>query len=165
MSTGTVSGTLLQIPGQGNILLEAGEGTWGQLVRHFGLDGAKQVLRDLKCIFISHIHGDHHIGLAKILSTRRKVSLFILTFPIYLKCLDLQLQPAPTEPVYLITLPRIFLYLHEYNEIEDLGFDDPGSGVIPVLSDILNRNQTSIRPQCRSHTPPPANLPWLDRKT
>lgn len=60
------------------MLLDAGEGTWGQLVRLFGDDpsrtsGVWQELRDLKCIFLSHIHGDHHIGLAKILAMRKMV--------------------------------------------------------------------------------------------
>jgi ribonuclease Z len=70
-----VSGTLVQVPNWGNILLDAGEGTWGQLVRQFG-DDVWKALRDLKCVFISHIHGDHHIGLAKILAMRRTVSIF-----------------------------------------------------------------------------------------
>lgn len=74
-----VSSTLLQIPDWGNILLDAGEGTWGQIVRLFGDDvnfrstGVWDVLRDLKCIFVSHMHGDHHIGLAKILAMRTLV--------------------------------------------------------------------------------------------
>lgn len=34
-----------------------------------------QVLRELKSIFISHMHGDHHIGLAKILAMRQRVSV------------------------------------------------------------------------------------------
>ncbi|KAG6823069.1 hypothetical protein H0H87_001946 [Tephrocybe sp. NHM501043] len=73
-----VSSTLIQIPNWGNILLDSGEGTWGQLVRQFGLDDATPInvwdmLRNLKCIYISHVHGDHHMGLAQILSKRRKV--------------------------------------------------------------------------------------------
>lgn len=75
-----VSATLIHIPEYGYILLDAGEGTWGQLARKFGDDFASttsvwQVLRDLKCIFISHMHADHHIGLAKILAMRRRVSI------------------------------------------------------------------------------------------
>jgi ribonuclease Z len=70
----TVSGTLLHVPDAGYILLDAGEGTWGQLSRNYGT-GVWDVLRDLKGIFISHIHGDHHIGLAKILSIRQQVDV------------------------------------------------------------------------------------------
>jgi ribonuclease Z len=71
------------IPRWGNILLEAGEGSWGQLARYFGtsLDSDEsvwKVLRDIKCIFVSHVHGDHHIGLAKILVMRKKASSCIL---------------------------------------------------------------------------------------
>ena len=73
-----VSSTLLRIPNWGSVLLDAGEGTWGQLVRQFGPDdstssGVWEVLRDLKCIYVSHIHGDHHMGVAQILAKRRMV--------------------------------------------------------------------------------------------
>lgn len=44
----------------------------GQLRRHFGED-ASSILRGVRCAFISHIHGDHHIGLSKLLSQRKKV--------------------------------------------------------------------------------------------
>lgn len=73
-----VLSTLIRIPFWGNILLDTGEGTWGQMARHFGLDkndenSAWHVLRDLKCIFVSHMHADHHIGLAQILAKRQLV--------------------------------------------------------------------------------------------
>lgn len=73
-----VSSTFVRIPEWGSVLLDAGEGTWGQLVRLLGDDperssGVWEALRDLKCIFLSHIHGDHHIGAAKILAMRQKV--------------------------------------------------------------------------------------------
>lgn len=81
---GIVSGHYIQIPDWGNFLLDAGEGTWGQMARCFGTDPAQpsnvwQTLRDLKCIFISHAHADHHAGLAKILAMRKKVLLHIVT--------------------------------------------------------------------------------------
>jgi ribonuclease Z len=75
-----VSGLLVHIPGRGYVLLDAGEGTWGQLCRFFGTDvnqpnNVWDVLRELRCVFISHAHADHHAGLAKILSMRRQVCL------------------------------------------------------------------------------------------
>ena len=74
----TVSGHLVRIPDWGNILLDAGEGTWGQMARYFGTDQARdsnvwQALRELKCVFVSHAHADHHAGLAKILAMRKQV--------------------------------------------------------------------------------------------
>lgn len=87
-----VSSTLIQIPDRGNILLDAGEGTWGQLARHFGVDSSAspnvwEILRNLKCIFISHLHADHHSGLAKILSMRCRVCrfhIYLRNFPLIL---------------------------------------------------------------------------------
>jgi len=78
-------------------------------------------LRKLKCIFISHIHGDHHIGLAKVLSMRR------------------QLNPPPTEPIYVIANRFIHLYIREWSDLEDLGlYDKCGHGVKTVLSEALH---------------------------
>jgi ribonuclease Z len=58
------------------ILLDAGEGTWGQIARRFGSEGdesSEVILRGLKCIFISHMHQDHHMGIATILKKRSEV--------------------------------------------------------------------------------------------
>lgn len=68
-----VSGTLIQTPSAGNILLDAGEGTYGQICRKFGRDGAEKILRNLRIVFISHLHADHHLGIARILNARLQV--------------------------------------------------------------------------------------------
>ncbi|VUC32007.1 unnamed protein product [Clonostachys rosea] len=57
-----VCGSLIRVPGIGSYLLDAGEGTNGQIRRLFGDDGSREILRDLKCIVISHLHADHHLG-------------------------------------------------------------------------------------------------------
>lgn len=59
-----VSGTLIRVPGIGSYLLDCGEGTLGQIRRLFGDDGSAEVLRDLRCIVVSHLHADHHMGVA-----------------------------------------------------------------------------------------------------
>ncbi|KAK7031531.1 hypothetical protein R3P38DRAFT_2924192 [Favolaschia claudopus] len=119
-SSRNVSSTLVRIPSRGSILLDAGEGTYGQLARHFGAS-VGDVLRDLRCIFVSHIHGDHHMGVAKILSQRRK------------------LDPPVTQPLYLVSIHKLHLYLRELSDIEDLGINDPsGGGVVTVISDALH---------------------------
>ena len=71
-----VSGLLLQIPEKGNMIMDCGDGTWGQMCRFFGLEGEGNVwdvLRDLKVVYVSHAHADHHAGLAKILAMRKQV--------------------------------------------------------------------------------------------
>ncbi|GLB41597.1 putative tRNase Z endonuclease [Lyophyllum shimeji] len=121
-----VSSTLVQIPNWGNILLDAGEGTWGQLTRQFGLDDDKpnnvwDMLRDLKCIYVSHIHGDHHMGLAQILAKRRS------------------LDPPPSFPLYLVSIRAVHLYIRELSDLQDLGLDDPsGNGVVPIMAESLH---------------------------
>lgn len=62
-----VSGTLLRVPGHGNYILDAGVGTLGQLKRIFSPEELKEILRDLKIIWISHLHADHHMGIISVI--------------------------------------------------------------------------------------------------
>ena len=61
------SGILVQTPTAGNILLDCGEGTLCQLQRCFGVDTAREILRNINVIFISHFHTDHTFGLCRLL--------------------------------------------------------------------------------------------------
>jgi ribonuclease Z len=69
-----VSATHLDIPGVGGVLLDCGEGSLGQLWRRFGPEGTRRVLEELRMIYISHMHADHHLGLNAILREKVKVS-------------------------------------------------------------------------------------------
>ncbi|RUS30019.1 beta-lactamase-like protein [Jimgerdemannia flammicorona] len=62
-----VSATLLEIPDHGNVLLDAGEGTFGQMLRLMGVEGVEACLLDLRLLFVSHLHADHHLGAVKVL--------------------------------------------------------------------------------------------------
>ncbi|KAL2928415.1 tRNAse Z TRZ4 mitochondrial [Bienertia sinuspersici] len=66
-----VSSIYVNLFSKGSLLLDCGEGTLGQLKRRFGVEGADSAVRNLRCIWISHIHADHHTGLARILALRR----------------------------------------------------------------------------------------------
>jgi len=120
-----VSSMLLQWPNAGGILLDCGEGTYGQICRQFG-DRTTSVLRDLRCIFISHLHADHHLGLSKLLYHRRK------------------LNPPCGSLVTLIAHPAVGQYLTEHSDIEDLGLDDPVNGVNMLLSDDIRYNRRPL---------------------
>lgn len=43
------------------IILDAGEGTCGQIYRFYG-EEANDVIIKIKAVYISHLHADHHIG-------------------------------------------------------------------------------------------------------
>ncbi|GAA5907088.1 hypothetical protein JCM8208_004509 [Rhodotorula glutinis] len=119
-----VSGTLLHLPRTGSssaerkqyILLDAGEGTWGQIARRFGEgdeaageDGAEDVLRGLKMIFLSHLHQDHHAGVSTILRHRA------------------QLDPPPADPLTIVAPPNARVYLFEQQQLIDLGLNYRGT--------------------------------------
>lgn len=88
-----VSATLVSIPTVGHLLLDCGEGSLGQLRRRFGTEALKQVYAELKMIFISHMHADHHLGLQAILEDRFAAGL--------------------TSPLYIVGPSRIALGLQE----------------------------------------------------
>ena len=53
------------------ILMDCAEGTYGQLVDHFNsAEEVARVLRELRVIFLTHLHADHHLGAARILYER-----------------------------------------------------------------------------------------------
>ncbi|KAM0790962.1 hypothetical protein ACM66B_004267 [Microbotryomycetes sp. NB124-2] len=116
-----VSSTLIHVPRvgasseQAYILFDAGEGTWGQLTRRFGVEGARQVLGGIKIISISHLHQDHHAGLTTLMRERSMLS------------------PPPKDLLVIIGPPGVRVYLNEQQELFDLGLDrgggEPGQSV------------------------------------
>lgn len=68
-----VSATLVKIPGYGSIMLDAGEGTYGQMLRRFGIERLDDEMRAIRCIFISHLHADHHLGVVQLINKWNKV--------------------------------------------------------------------------------------------
>ncbi|OWZ15505.1 Zinc phosphodiesterase [Phytophthora megakarya] len=65
------SGMYLELSGTNaaivdSMLVDCGEGTFGQLWRQFGGDVLERI-GGMKCIWISHNHADHHCGLVRVL--------------------------------------------------------------------------------------------------
>ena len=53
------------------LLMDTAEGTYGQLLDHFGAKTlVDQALLKTRVVFITHIHGDHTLGICKILQER-----------------------------------------------------------------------------------------------
>lgn len=100
-----VSAIYVHLFEHGGILLDCGEGTYAQLKRRYGSKGADDVLLNLKCIWISHIHADHHSGLPRILSARNKL---------------LQ-SPSASIPILVIGPRQLKRFIDAYAMVEDLG--------------------------------------------
>ncbi|XP_070517206.1 ribonuclease Z, mitochondrial isoform X2 [Cardiocondyla obscurior] len=68
------SGILLQIDKDHSMLLDCGEGTFGQLVKIYGKSETRNVIKNIKAVYVSHMHADHHIGLIGLLKERGNVT-------------------------------------------------------------------------------------------
>jgi ribonuclease Z len=126
-----VSGTLIRVPGNGSFLLDSGEGTLGTLRRMFNAEQLHEILRDLRMIWISHMHADHHLGLASVVKAWSVATA--------------DLTPRPQLAV--VSDAPMLHWLHEYGSAEDLGM----ANVLPLAtkasrSDTLHEEQgTQLR--------------------
>jgi ribonuclease Z len=146
----TVSGIILSLPPAQDdrsaskyCILDCGEGTLGQMMRLFG-SGLDTVLRNLACVYVSHLHADHHLGFLRILRAR------------------LQLPGAASlEPLVLVAPSPMLSWLRGYSECEALSFRFvnatcllPGSKHFADASCILARcGISTIRVQRVIHCP------------
>jgi ribonuclease Z len=69
-----VSATLLKMPGYGYYLFDCGENTLGQLKRMYRPEILEDVLSNMRMIWISHLHADHHLGMLSLLRAVRQTS-------------------------------------------------------------------------------------------
>ncbi|SCU85441.1 LAME_0D01354g1_1 [Lachancea meyersii CBS 8951] len=67
-----------------NILLDAGENTLGTIKRTIPDAELPELFRNLKLIYLSHLHADHHLGIASLLSEWYKHNAANLSANIYL---------------------------------------------------------------------------------
>ncbi|XP_056143277.1 zinc phosphodiesterase ELAC protein 2 isoform X2 [Lampris incognitus] len=99
MKIRNVSGTLINISQRQSVLLDCGEGTFGQLCRHYG-DGVDEALSKISTVFISHLHADHHTGLLKLLYQReRAMTTLGMAF----------------SPICLVAPVQIMTWLNQYH--------------------------------------------------
>ncbi|CAI6346770.1 unnamed protein product [Macrosiphum euphorbiae] len=148
--TRNTSGILMYTGENECVLLDSGEGTYGQLVRHFGLTGAETVLSDLKAIYVSHLHADHHIGLIGILSVRQKMKAS--------KLLKLN------QPVYLLAPIQIMTWLNFYDRrfselseefqiVSNLDLDFESSTKLRIKDLLKQTNMSDIETTLVRHCP------------
>ncbi|KAF8419314.1 hypothetical protein EV426DRAFT_615810 [Tirmania nivea] len=134
-----VSATLLRVPGAGSILFDCGEATLGQLARFYGQEKLPEVLKDIKCIYISHLHADHHLGTASVLKAIYQVkhngkpapstpSKAVTPDP-EVTMADAGSTPTvsplldtPDDIMWVIGLGKYDGLLKEYADVEDIGY-------------------------------------------
>ncbi|XP_071814557.1 zinc phosphodiesterase ELAC protein 2-like [Apostichopus japonicus] len=121
-----VSGIMLHVSENQNLLMDCGEGTFNQLCRFYG-DRTDQVISNLSCIFITHRHADHHIGLLQVLRYWKK----------------LMLKENNNKPLILVAPKRIFIWLNQYNRLCE--------GIIHHLKFIENGDLTNSAEERSRH--------------
>ncbi|KAI6246089.1 Ribonuclease Z [Erysiphe necator] len=103
-----VSATIVLVPGFGNYLFDCGENTLGQLRRVFGAQ-VLDVLRNLKVIWISHLHADHHLGTVSVIKAWHE---------------EIQRLDVNKENKLIIASDLGMInWLNEYAEVEDYGYN------------------------------------------
>ncbi|MCJ1285236.1 hypothetical protein MMC26_004576 [Xylographa opegraphella] len=125
-----VSGTLLRVPGSGSYLFDAGENTLGQLSRIYNQQELLEVFRDLRMIWISHLHADHHLGITSIIKAWYKAVYGDNN--IEDKSAKVSLTEQLMDPAkVMLEQRRLFIasdeamnhWLAEYASVEDFGFE------------------------------------------
>lgn len=102
-----VSATLLRVPGVGNYLFDCGENTLGQLKRVFGNE-MPQILRDMKVIWISHLHADHHLGTVSVLRAWHEETS--------------RHEETKSNGIIVSSEDGMLEWLSEYSHVEDFGY-------------------------------------------
>jgi ribonuclease Z len=122
-----VSATLVRVPGVGNYLFDAGENTLGQLQRVFPPEELTLILKDLRAIWISHLHADHHLGTASVI----KAWYAIKHGSVPSSSLPAAATVASNADEYglsVISHDGMLQWLREYSSIEDFGY----SRILPL---------------------------------
>lgn len=122
-----VSATLLRVPGVGNYLFDCGENTIGQLQRVFTADELVDVLKNLRMIWISHLHADHHLGTASVIRAWYAVVHNSVQAPMPPSMPSI----ADFVPMYglaVISHSGMLQWLREYSSVEDFGY----SRIVPL---------------------------------
>jgi ribonuclease Z len=116
-----VSATLLRVPGFGSYLFDCGENTLGQLKRVLG-EELPGVLRDLKVIWISHLHADHHLGTTSVIKAWDEETG--------------RYDSTKNQNLIVASDEGMINWLKEYSDVEKYGHDR----VEPITMGRSNRN-------------------------
>ena len=165
-----VSATLLRVPGWGSMLFDCGENTLGQLKRVFNAEELKQVLQELRLIFISHMHADHHLGTASVIKAWYQEVHGAQPVPATSPDANRQKDPfdESQRKLAIISEPAMMHWLSEYASIEDYGYSHLAP--LHISPAYLARNDPSkltwfIPPADVAHLSPESRAEKLNQNT
>lgn len=122
-----VSATLVRVPGYGSYLLDAGENTIGQLQRVFKPAELAEVLRELRVIWMSHMHADHILGIVGVIKAWYEVvhGRLPTTETVFEAMTAIKENPslaAEKKRLAVISDINMVNWLAEYAAVEDFGY-------------------------------------------
>ncbi|KXG49242.1 uncharacterized protein PGRI_031120 [Penicillium griseofulvum] len=117
-----VSATLVKVPGYGYYLLDCGENTLGQLKRVFEPEELREVLQNLRMIWISHLHADHHLGTVSVIKAWHTEN-FKNGFGSDAKRENDMVKVLLEKRLAVVSDDGMISWLEEYSQVEDFGFD------------------------------------------
>ncbi|KAG9191717.1 ribonuclease Z [Alternaria panax] len=122
-----VSATLVRVPGIGSYLLDCGENTLGQLSRVFRHEELINILKNLRIIWISHLHADHHLGTAAVIRAWYQIVHNAVPNS---ESLNTSASNIDTSAYGLSVISHsgMLQWLSEYSSIEDFGY----SRILPL---------------------------------
>ncbi|KAL4795704.1 hypothetical protein BDV19DRAFT_362484 [Aspergillus venezuelensis] len=116
-----VSSTLIHVPGQGYYLLDCGEGTLGQLKRLFNSQQLSNVLQNLRMVWVSHLHADHHLGTVSVLKAWYQEN-YPSGIPRTGEVEENIRKILEEKRLFLVSDNMMIEWLEEYASVEDFGF-------------------------------------------
>lgn len=135
-----VSATLVHAPGYGYYLLDCGEATLGQLKRIFEPEQLAHVLRNLRMIWISHLHADHHLGTVSVIKAWYKENYGTEMSPSNSIESDMS-QILQDKRLFVVSDEMMILWLEEYSAVESFGFDK----VMPLSASPVEGDDGNLR--------------------
>ncbi|KAJ5433893.1 hypothetical protein N7491_004488 [Penicillium cf. griseofulvum] len=117
-----VSATLVKVPGYGYYLLDCGENTLGQLKRVFEPEELREVLQNLRMIWISHLHADHHLGTVSVIKAWHMEN-FKNGFGSDARRENDMVKVLLEKRLAVVSDDGMISWLEEYSQVEDFGFD------------------------------------------
>jgi ribonuclease Z len=170
-----VSSTLVRVPGWGSLLFDCGENTLGQLKRVFSREELKQVLEELKLIFISHMHADHHLGTASVIKAWYEEVHGCRPAPAVPADADKEAATFEHGPrLAIISEPAMVHWLAEYAAVEDYGYSRLAPLIISparphkeersqLIWFVAPSEQSQLsRPEAKTYVVPPSTLGLAD---